>query len=59
MVKKFTAIFLLMISIFVVMPTWAAPDITPTAKSAVMIDASSGAVLYSKNKDEWQVPQKL
>ena len=52
MVKKFTAIFLLMISIFIVMPSSAAPDITPTAKSAVMIDAASGAVLYSKNKDE-------
>ena len=52
MLKKLTVIFLLMINLLAATPVLAVNDITPTAKSAVMIDAASGAVLYSKNKDE-------
>ena len=52
MLKKLTAIFLLMINLLAAMPAIAVNDITPTARAAVMIDAASGAVLYSKNKDE-------
>lgn len=52
MLKKLTAIILLMINLLSAFSAAAAYDITPSAKSAVMIDASSGAVLYSKNPDE-------
>ncbi len=50
--KKLTAIILLMINLFSAGAAVAAYDITPSAKSAVMIDAASGVVLYSKNPNE-------
>ncbi|MBQ2696981.1 MAG: D-alanyl-D-alanine carboxypeptidase [Clostridia bacterium] len=52
MIKKLTAFLLLMINLFVAFSAQAAYDITPTAKSAIMIDAASGTVLYSKNPNE-------
>ena len=52
MLRKIIALFLLMTNLLVVINAEAAIDLTPTAKSAVMIDASSGTVLYNKNKDQ-------
>ncbi len=52
MVKKLTATILLMINLLFAFSAVAAYDITPSAKSAIMIDGASGAVLYSKNPDE-------
>lgn len=52
MVKKLTAIILLMINLLFAFEAVAAYDITPSAKSAIMIDAASGTVLYSKNPNE-------
>ncbi|MFA7636920.1 MAG: D-alanyl-D-alanine carboxypeptidase family protein [Monoglobales bacterium] len=52
MVKKLTALLLLMISLLTSFSARATYDITPTAKSAVMIDGESGALLYGKNPHE-------
>lgn len=52
MLKKIIALFLLMTNVLFVIGAEGAGDLTPTAKSAIMIDASSGTILYSKNKDE-------
>lgn len=52
MLKKIIALILLMTNVLFVIGAEAVNDLTPTAKSAVMIDASSGTVLYSKNKDQ-------
>lgn len=52
MLKKIIALFLLMTNLLVAINVEAANNLTPTAKAAVMIDASSGTVLYSKNKDQ-------
>lgn len=51
MLKRIIALFLLMTNLLFAISAEAVSNLTPTAKSAVMIDASSGAVLYSKNKD--------
>lgn len=52
MLKKLTAIFLLMTNLYFVIPANAANDITPASRAAVMIDAETGAILYSKNHNE-------
>lgn len=52
MLKKIIALFLIMTNVLFVIGAEGAGDLTPTAKSAIMIDASSGTILYSKNKDE-------
>ena len=52
MLKKITAIILMTVSLLMPFGAEAVNDITPTAKSAVILDAASGAVLYSKNMNE-------
>ena len=52
MLKRIMALILLMTNVLFVIGAEGAGDLTPTAKSAIMIDASSGTILYSKNKDE-------
>ncbi len=52
MQKKLTAILMLMITLLGHFSVRADYNITPTAKAAVLMDACTGAVLYSKNANE-------
>ncbi len=52
MQKKLTAILMLMITLLGQFSVRADYNITPTAKAAVLMDACTGAVLYSKNMNE-------
>lgn len=47
---KKVVIFLLATVLFI-SPTYASEDYAPTAKSAILIDAATGEVLYEKNAD--------
>ena len=49
--KKILILLLLLISIPLVKAE-EAEDLAPNAKSAIMIEASTGEILFQKNKDE-------
>lgn len=54
--KKF---MLFLILLFVFITPISAEDLTPNAKSAILIEASTGKILYEKNKDERYAPASM
>ncbi len=52
-------LFCLLILFIFVMPVFAFEDLTPNAKSAILIEASTGRVLYEKNADEALAPASM
>ena len=56
--KKIVFVFLLIFSLFIVNVS-AEEDIVPNAKSAILIEASSGKILYEKNKDDKYAPASM
>ncbi len=55
--KKF--LLMLLSFLILIMSVHAAEDLTPTAKSAILIDASIGKVMYEKNADEKLPPASM
>lgn len=51
MVKKLFIVFLLTVFLFPTM-TFANEDLLPNAKGGLLIEATTGEILYEKNKDE-------
>ena len=56
--KKIVFVFLLMFSISII-PVSANEDIVPNAKSAILIEATTGKVLFEKNIDEKYAPASM
>lgn len=56
--KKIVFVFLLIFSLSIVNVS-ANEDIVPNAKSAILIEASTGKVLYEKNKDDKYAPASM
>ena len=56
--KKIVFVFLLIFSLSIVNVS-ANEDIVPNAKSAILIEASSGKILYEKNKDDKYAPASM
>ena len=56
--KKILILLLLLISIPLVKAE-EAEDLAPNAKSAIMIEASTGEILFQKNKDEKLAPASM
>lgn len=51
---------LILIFLFMIIPVVKADeDLTPNAKSAIMIEASTGEILFQKNKDEKLAPASM
>lgn len=50
-------LFIILLFIFIT-PTYAL-DLTPNAKSAILIETSTGKILYEKNKDERYAPASM
>ena len=53
---------LILIFLFMFIPVVRAEefeDLTPNAKSAIMIEASTGEILFQKNKDEKLAPASM
>ena len=49
--KKKLVIFLLLLSLFII-PVKAEGTLAENAKSAILIEASTGTILFEKNKNE-------
>ena len=56
--KKIVFVFLLVFSLGVINVS-ANEDVVPNAKSAILIEASTGKILYEKNKDEKYAPASM
>ena len=56
--KKILILLLLLISIPLVKAE-ETEDLAPNAKSAIMIEASTGEILFQKNKDEKLAPASM
>ena len=54
--KKF---MLFLILLFVFITPISAEDLTLNAKSSILIEASTGKILYEKNKDERYAPASM
>ncbi len=50
--KRFAAAFLSIAVLFCALPVYASATVSVSATAAVLIDADTGAVLYSKNQDK-------
>ena len=55
--KIITALLLVVLILSLVVPVWAAPEIE--SRAAILIDAKTGQVLYSKNQDEVLYPASI
>lgn len=56
--KKIVFVFLILFS-FSLTVVYAEEDIAPNAKSAILIEASTGKVIYEKNIDEKYAPASM
>lgn len=56
--KKIVFVFLLVFSLSII-NVRAEEDIVPNAKSAILIEAQTGKILYEKNKDEKYAPASM
>ena len=56
--KKIVFVFLLVFSLSIINVS-ANEDIVPNAKSAILIEATTGKILYEKNKDEKYAPASM
>lgn len=50
--KTFCLIWSLILSVLFCVPSFAASNVTVSAKSALLLECSSGSVLFEKNADE-------
>ena len=57
--KKIVFVFLVIFSFTLITVVHAEEDIAPNAKSAILIEASTGKVLYEKNIDEKYAPASM
>lgn len=56
--KKIVFVFLLVFSLSIINVS-AEEDVVPNAKSAILIEADTGKILYEKNKDEKYAPASM
>jgi len=56
--KKIVFVFLLVFSLSII-NVFAEEDVVPNAKSAILIEAGTGKILYEKNKDEKYAPASM